>query len=66
MERSTLGIVVFLVGILILVQSFVQQQQNVQIAYLIIGVVLVIGGLWYAAKIDLNQKIREAKNLSIK
>ncbi len=50
MEKSTLGIVVFLVGILILVQSFVQQQQNVQIAYLVIGALLVIGGLWYAAK----------------
>ena len=50
MEKSTLGIVIFLVGILILVQSFVQQQQNTQIAYLVIGVLLVIGGLWYAAK----------------
>lgn len=50
MEKSTLGVVVFLVGILILVQSFVQQQQNVQIAYLVIGIFLVIGGLWYAAK----------------
>ena len=50
MEKSTLGIVVFLVGILILVQSFVQQQQNVQIVYLVIGILLVIGGLWYAAK----------------
>lgn len=50
MEKSTIGIVIFLIGILILVQSFVQQQQNVQIAYAIIGIVLIIGGLWYAKK----------------
>ena len=50
MEKSTVGIVVFLIGILILLQSFAQQQPNVQITYAVIGIALIIGGLWYAAK----------------
>ncbi|MBI2128604.1 hypothetical protein HYU07_00040 [Candidatus Woesearchaeota archaeon] len=50
MEKSTVGIVIFLIGILILVQSFVQKESSVQLGYVIIGVALIIGGLWYAKR----------------
>ena len=49
MEKSTLGIAIFFAGLIAFLQSFTLQSTN-QLVYLITGIALVVGGLWYASK----------------
>lgn len=50
MEKSTAGIVIFLVGIFVFLQSFAQQIPATRNTYAVIGLILVVGGLRYATK----------------
>lgn len=47
MERDTIGIVIFLIGVVTFLQSF-SLEATKQYAYLVVGVVLIVGGLLYA------------------
>ena len=47
MDINTIGIVIFLIGIVTLLQSF-NLEATKQTTYLVVGIALVIGGLIYA------------------